>query len=158
MSSPQPKLEAASRLDANTVRHFVVYLIIGAVVFVIDAGSFQLLVLARLVLPAAATASYLAGVLVHFTLNRWLNFRNFERGLHAQARTYAAIVFFQYLLTLAIIEGGVHLVNLSPLAAKIIAVAVNIPIGFIAHRYVTFAGGIVARFRSLRGEHRPHRT
>lgn len=129
-------------------RQFCIYLTIGAVVFAIDVGTFQLTVNAHLLLPIGATLSYLIAVATHFTLNRWLNFRNFERDVYAQARTYAAIVFIQYILTLAIIEAGVHLINLSPLAAKIVAIAVNIPVGFIAHRNLTFAGGIGARYQA----------
>jgi putative flippase GtrA len=144
--------------DAAARRQLAIYLTIGIVVFAIDTGSFQLLVLAHLLLPVAATLSDIVAVSTHFTLNRWLNFRNFDRGVQAQARTYAAIVFLQYLLTLLIIEGAVHLANASPLVAKIIAIAVNIPVGFLAHRNLTFAGGIAAGLRSFREGRRSSRA
>lgn len=130
--------------------HFLKYLAIGGFVFVIDAGTFQILVWRHVPLPVGATIAYGAALVTHFSLNRWLNFRNFERTVQAQATTYATIVFFQWLITLGTIE-AVVLLGFLPFVGKVVAVLVNIPIGFLAHRHVTFGSGlrsIRARLRS----------
>lgn len=131
-----------------TLLQFGRYILIGALVFVIDTGSFAFEIKHHAALFLATTLSYVLGVISHFTLNRLVNFRNFDRTWQEQARTYGAIVFCQYLLTLAIVTGGVAL-GLQPLAAKIVAIAANIPVGFLAHRYLTFGPGIIAVARGV---------
>jgi putative flippase GtrA len=133
----------------RSARLFLAYISIGGFVFCVDAGLFQFLVWQHVVLALAATAAYAVGVATHFTLNRFLNFRAFERAIHNQARTYSIIVFFQCLITLAVIEAVVAL-GFLPFIAKVVAVAVNIPIGFMAHRYITFGGGLRVVFARLR--------
>lgn len=131
------------------LRHFAIYLTIGSLVFALDAGSFVALMHAHVTLAPAATFSYLIGLCAHFTLNRMVNFRNFERSLQGQFRTYVVVVTFCYLITMVTIEGGVRLFHLTPFAAKVLAVVINIPTGFLAHRYLTFSGGIRAALERL---------
>ena len=131
----------------RTFRQLVVYLAIGGIVFCIDIGTFQLVFASSSNAVLAATVAFALAVCVHFMLNRSFNFRNFERAIHEQARTYAIIAALSWLLTLLIIEIGMHL-GLAALAAKIIAVVVNIPAGFFAHRYLTFGSGIAATIRA----------
>jgi putative flippase GtrA len=133
------------------LHHVAIYGAIGSFVFVLDTGSFQLLMNARFTLAVAATLAYIFGVCAHFTLNRTLNFRNFERSLHGQMGTYLVVVACCYCISLGVIEAGFRLFHLAPLVAKIVSVAVNIPIGYVGHRYLTFSGGIraaIGRFRS----------
>jgi putative flippase GtrA len=118
------------------------YLAIGGFVFCVDAGSFQLLMVAGVPLAVTTTLSYAIGVCTHFTLNRQLNFRNFERSALSQLRTYLVIVFVSYLLTLLIIEVLFRLFAVPPLAGKIAAIVFNIPFGFVCHRYLTFGNGL----------------
>ncbi len=135
----------------NAFAQFARYVIIGSTVFCIDVGSFQLMVQSRTFLWIAVIVSYLLGVGVHFSLNRYWNFRAFERTFVQQARTYVIIAAGQLLTTLAIVEAGVHVANLSPLDAKVLAVFINVPLFFMAHRSMTFGPGIRGR---LRGENR----
>jgi len=123
------------------------YLAIGGFVFCIDAGLFQLLMLAGVPLAVTTTVSYAIGVCVHFVLNRQLNFRNFERSALSQLRTYLVVVFASYLLTLLIIEVLFRLFAVPPLAGKIAAIVINIPFGFVCHRYLTFGNGLGHAFR-----------
>lgn len=132
------------------------YLAIGGIVFVIDVGSFRLLIVAGVFLAIATTLSFTLAVCVHFTLNKYLNFRVHDRSVQAQASTYVVVAAVAWLVTLAIVEIGVRLGGLPPLASKLVAVAVNIPVGFFGHRYLTFGPGIVRTLqRALaRGENR----
>jgi putative flippase GtrA len=95
----------------------------------------------------AASVAYVLGVSTHFTLNRYLNFRNFERAIHAQARTFTVIVLLSWALTIGIIMLGTHL-GCGAIVAKVIAVIVNLPAGYIAHRYLTFGKGMRAAIRA----------
>ena len=120
------------------------YVFIGGIVFCIDIGSFQVFIRSGLSTPLATSIAYLLGVSTHFTLNKFFNFRNFERSTLRQLRTYLIVVLFCWLITLAIIEIGTHKLGFTPLLAKMIAVTLNIPIGFVCHRFLTFGGGIGA--------------
>ena len=137
------------RNDRRTQLLFGRYLLIGGFVFCLDIGSFQALIKAGTFRPLATTLSYLLAIATHFTLNRFLNFRRFERSVVQQGGTYLVIAGFSLLLSIAIVEAGVRLLGLPSLAAKIIAVAVNVPVGFLGHRYLTFGAGIGVVVRRL---------
>lgn len=128
---------------------FARYLVIGSTVFLIDIGSFQLLVRLGALLAVATALSYMVGISSHFALNRYLNFRTFERSLGLQARTYFVIALAQLPVAIAIVEAGVHFGRLAPLEAKVVAVVMNVPLSFVAHKYLTFGGGIRKTFREL---------
>ena len=135
--------------DPVVRRQFATYLVIGGTVFCIDVSTFAFCVAHRVILPAASTIAYFTGTTTHFLLNRYANFRRFDRAIHDQARTFAFIIFVQWLITLALISvlvaHGVY-----PTVARIIAIAVNLPLGFIANRYLTFGVGIVPRMLRYR--------
>lgn len=128
---------------------FVRYLIIGATVFAIDVGSFQALLRIGVLLSFATALSYVVGISTHFTLNRYWNFRAFERSLGGQARTYFVIALSQLPLTIAIVEAGVHFARLTPIEAKVVAIAINVPLSFAAHKYLTFGPGIRSTWKDL---------
>ena len=129
---------------------FARYLAIGAFVFCVDAGSFQVFVRAGLLLPIATSTSFLLATVTHFTLNRFLNFRNFERTVAQQARTYVIVAAVALLIQNAAVLIGVYTFHLVPLFAKIIGIAINVPIGFLGHRYLTFGDGIIGTLRRYR--------
>jgi putative flippase GtrA len=125
------------------------YVSIGAIVFVVDVGLFRLLVGTGVFLAIAATISFGIAICVHFTFNKYVNFRAHDRPVGEQAGTYALVAFVCWLVTLAVIESGVRLFGLTPLAAKLVAVAVNLPVGFLGHRYLTFGPGIAHAIRRI---------
>ncbi|HTX59255.1 MAG TPA: GtrA family protein [Verrucomicrobiae bacterium] len=126
------------------------YLTIGGLVFVVDIGAFTLFLRLHWWLPAGTATAYALGVIAHFTLNKYVNFRAHDRSVHSQAVTYGAVVGFCLLTTLAIVSGAVAL-GLPPLAGKLLAVAANVPIGFLGHRHLTFGRGILASLRAFAG-------
>jgi putative flippase GtrA len=125
------------------------YLTIGGFVFCVDVGTFALLLRLHWWLPLVTTAAFALGVLAHFSLNKYLNFRAHDRPLHSQAFTYGIVVLISWLSTLAIVSVAVSL-GAPPLAGKVIAVVLNVPLGFLGHRYLSFGRGIAATLRSLR--------
>jgi len=135
--------------DRLVQRQFATYLVIGGTVFCIDVSTFTLCVGHHMFLPLASTTAFFTGTTTHFLLNRYANFRRFDRAIHDQARTFAFIIFVQWLITLALISALVaH--GVYPTLARIAAIAVNLPLGFIANRYLTFGVGIVPRVLRLR--------
>jgi putative flippase GtrA len=122
------------------------YLTIGGIVFCIDVGSFAALLRAGVPLLVTTTISYGLGISSHFTLNKYANFRAHDRPVHSQAVTYGIVAFVCWLTTLGIVKGAVVL-GAPPLAGKLIAIACNLPLGFLGHRYFTFGRGIVATLR-----------
>lgn len=125
------------------------YLAIGGLVFIIDVGLFWALTRAGVYLAVATTIAYATAATTHFTLNKYANFRTHDRPVHKQAGTYAAVAFVCWLVTLTVIEAGVRVFGLAPLAAKIVAVAVNVPAGFIGHRTFTFGPGLLSALRRI---------
>lgn len=135
--------------DRTSQTLFATYLAIGGGTFVVYLTVFSILQSHGIPLPVASSIAYFTTPPVHFILNRYFNFRRFDRSLHDQARTYLVVIAVQWLVTLAIVDvlsaHGVH-----PTIAAILAVAVNVPCGFLANRYLTFGVGIVPRLLRLR--------
>jgi putative flippase GtrA len=117
------------------------YLVIGSVATAVDIGTFAGLLRLHWPLLAAITAAYACAVGLHFSFNKYLNFRSHSRPLHSQGAIYAAVALFCWLVTAAIVTTAAYL-GIAPLIGKCIAVGVNIPLGFIGHRTFTFGRGI----------------
>jgi putative flippase GtrA len=130
------------------VPYLLRFLAIGTFVAGVEIGTLDLLLHLGCTLFIATTLSYLVAVTCHFTLNKYVNFRDFRRSSLAQLRTYATVVTFQYLLQLLVVEVGVHS-GLRADVSKAIGIVINIPVGFICHRYLTFGHGIFATLRRL---------
>ncbi len=125
------------------------YIGIGGLVFVLNVGTFQLLILAQVYRPLATTIAYVLGVACHFILNKFFNFRNFERSIAHQLKNYVVVVIFCWLVTVLVIEVCVRRLGLAPWLAQLVAVAVNIPTGFLGNYYLTFGGGVKPLLRKL---------
>jgi len=149
------KLAARFYEDRSMPFQLARYLSIGGLVFCVDIGTFTGLLRSGWPLLVATTVAYGLGITTHFTLNKFINFRVHDRPVHHQASTYGAVAFLCWLTTLGIVRGAVAL-GAPPLAGKLVAVGVNVPFGFLGHRYLTFGGGIRATVRRLlaRGQNR----
>lgn len=124
------------------------YLSIGGLVTCVDIGTFALLLGLHWPLLAVITVSYAIGVTTHFSLNKYVNFRAHNRPIHHQAVTYGIVALTCWITTTAIVQGAVRL-GAPPLIGKLLAIAFNLPIGFLGHRHLTFGGGIAAALRQL---------
>ena len=134
--------------DRSTRRHFTIYVAIGTFVLIVYLGLFQFLEAHHVALSLASTIAYAVATATHFSLNRYTNFRRFDRAIHDQARTFIAVIFGQWIITLVIVNLLVFR-GVSPTIASVVAVVVNFPLGFIANRYLTFGVGIVPRVLSI---------
>jgi putative flippase GtrA len=140
--------------DRHAQIQFVTYASIGGFVQVVDIGVFRTLLSARAVPELAATVAGAIAMVVHFGLNKYVNFRNHDRPVYKQAGTYLAVGCLWWVVTLTIIASLTRLFGVPPLYAKLVAVAVNFPVGYLAHRYLTFGKGITATYRAWRDQRR----
>jgi putative flippase GtrA len=125
------------------------YAAIGGIAFIIYFGLFNTMERYHVNLTIASSIAYFTSTATHFLLNRYANFRQFDRAVHDQARTFITIVVAQWLVTVAL----VHILTsrgVLPIIAILVPVIVNLPIGFIANRYLTFGVGIVPRVNAMR--------
>jgi putative flippase GtrA len=137
------------RADRRTQLLLARYLAIGGFVFCINYAVLRGLLHAHAETRLAAGLAFVASLLVHFTLNRFLNFRNFQRTIVQQAGTYAAVAAICGLVQITVVPLGLRL-GLSQLFALALAVGLNVPIGFLGHRYLTFGHGIAGTIRRMR--------
>lgn len=121
---------------------FIVYISIGFFVMLIDLGLFRLFLIQNLYRPIAASIAYLTAITVHFFLNKFFNFKNFDRSTFKQMQTYAIVAAFCWLATVSVIEIGVRVFGLGEMFSKFVAILVNIPLSYLGHRYFTFSSGI----------------
>ena len=138
------------RNDRRTQLLLIRYVAIGGFVFCVDVATFQALLRAGWILPAATSLSFTLAIATHFTLNRFLNFRNFERTIVQQLGTYLIVAAVALLIQNGAVLSGVYLLGWPPLLAKIAGIAINVPLGFLGHRYLTFGHGIAGTLRRRR--------
>jgi len=143
---------AACRRSARAVcaaglqRAFVAYVIIGVLTQIVDLASFSLLAWHRVPVELASTFSISVATAIHFTLNKYANFRNYDRHVGAQLRTYLALGAVSLCLQIAIVSFLTRFLHLSPLLAKVVTNGSNFPLNYLAHRYLTFGAGIRQSF------------
>ena len=125
-----------------TLRQFVVYVLIGVAVTGLDFGLLALLLYAGLYRPLSVSIAFLTACTAQFFLNKYCNFRNFDRTTSAQAGTYVALTVTFWLATVLWIEIMVRAFELPPLLAKLSFIPVNVVGGFLSVRYLAFGKGI----------------
>lgn len=149
LATKQVLIKLPQREALKTLPLLFRYIGIGSLVFILYVGIFQLLIMAQVYRPLATTSAYVLSVSTHFFLNKFLNFRNFERSIAHQLKSYVVVVIFCWLVTVLVIEACVRGLGLAPWLAQLVAVAVNIPTGFLGNYYLIFGGGIKALLRML---------
>jgi putative flippase GtrA len=137
-------------LDLRTRRQLWRYAAIGAFCVTIDVAAFRSLSDAGWMPELAAVVGGAVSMAVHFALNKYVNFRSHDRSLGAQLGTYCAVTSVWWVVTLGVVALLTRGLGVPPVAAKLVAVAVNFPLGFIAQRSLTFGPGIAAMLRRLR--------
>ena len=145
-----------ARSDRGWQYQLLRYCTIGGLVFLVDIGLYAALLRTALPLWAAVTIAYCVAVCIHFALNKYWNFRKHDRPIQDQASTHVFVVGFCLLTTIAVVGTLVTYLGVNPLVAKVVAVAVNVPIGFLGVRYLTFGRGIVGTVREIRTRRAPH--
>ncbi len=91
--------------------------------------------------------SYTVAVSAQFVLNKYCNFRAFDRTVVQQARTYVVITAIVYAVSIPIIEITVRFLHLGAMVGLLFTVPICLPIGYLGNRYLTFGPGILGRIR-----------
>jgi len=125
---------------------FLAYVMIGVLTQIVDLAIFSLLAWHRVPVELASTFSISLATILHFTLNKYANFRNYDRHVGAQLRTYLALAAISLCLQISMVSFFTRFLHLSPLIAKIITNGSNFPLNYLAHRYLTFGAGIRQSF------------
>jgi putative flippase GtrA len=140
MYAPRSPLDATAR----TFLGYVAIGIAGVTLYVALLWAFGRLHVAPFY---AFTLSYVLAVTAQFFMNKYWNFRAFDRTIHQQARTYVVVTAFNYLIMIAVEEFGLIVMHLSPIAAYGLSIPIVLPFGYLAQRFLTFGPGIFAFFR-----------
>ena len=128
MPEPMPKRPAHRR-------QFAVFVAGGLLCAALDVGLMQVLLRAGAGASAAATAGFLAGLLLNYAFHSRVTF---DAGASAAGfKRYLCVVGMNYLLTLGCVSFGAHLLGM-PLAGKLVSlplVAVN---GYLLSKHWIF--------------------
>lgn len=116
-------------------RQFLVYLGGGVLSALADIGLMQLLLGAGLPLVLATSAGFAAGLLVNYAFHARITFG--QLAGRASFLRYLCVVAANYLLTLALVGAGQHLLG-SPLAGKLLSLPLVALNGFLLGKFWIF--------------------
>ncbi len=125
----------------SNAEYFARYATIGAIAVAADVTCFQALVMQRVFLPVTTTIAFACGVLVHFTLNKLWTFRVSGAPHAFQIAAYLTVLSASFIVTQLVVETLVLGFHVVPIGARVVAIFVQLPIGFFGHRYITFRDG-----------------
>jgi putative flippase GtrA len=125
-------------LSRETLRTFLMYVFIGIFGVLLYMALLWCFLRAGVPPIPAFTLSYVIAVSVTFVLNRYLNFKSFERAIHKQAGVYVVITVLNYVIMIAVEAIGIGPLRLSPMLAYMLSIPVNLPVAYLAHRFLTF--------------------
>ena len=118
---------------------FVGFVAAGGTATVINYALFVLLYWAGMNYLIASTLGYVSGIVVSFTINRYLVFRDSEKQPRQFLR-YTAIYLVALVAQLGLLELGVRL-GLDPLVANAIALVIVVIANFFVIRRFVFSRG-----------------
>jgi putative flippase GtrA len=121
--------------------YLVRYVSVGAAVVFVDLVSFQSLVIAHVWLPLTTTVAFALATLTHFSLNKLWTFRVRGKPHAYQLGAYVAVLSASFVITQTVVLVSVEVLRLAPLAGKVAALFVQLPVSFFGHRYFTFRHG-----------------
>ncbi|HEX7705719.1 MAG TPA: GtrA family protein [Thermoanaerobaculia bacterium] len=93
-----------------------------------------LVLLNVLAYPAAYTVSYVAGIVIAYTLNTLFVFRSSHQW--TKLGLFSLIYVGQYLLGLALLSFYVQVVGLSARVAPLLVLMITIPVAFVLNRWI----------------------
>lgn len=119
-------------------RTFVLYIGVGVLSLLVDAGTLWLLYEhAGAALWVAASAGFWLSFAVNFSANKYLTF-SARTGGRGQLVRYSLLVVLNYLANLGIVTGLVAL-GFDAVLSKIVAVAALTSVNFFAYRHWVFS-------------------
>jgi len=126
------------------LRWFLAYAVIGATGVGVFIGAAALLLRLGCNPLLATAAGMLLGASLQFALNRQLNFRAIHQPVARQALSFATVLAFNIIATLAIVTVALRTLHASPFAADLLSVPITFPLAYIINRHLTFGPGMNA--------------
>ncbi len=133
--------------SSNSLALFVNYILIGIAGEAILFSLFWALLVVGVNRVVALGLSYTIAVSAQFVLNKYCNFRAFDRTVVQQAGTYVVIAALVYAVSIPIIEFSVRILHLGAMVGLLFTVPICLPIGYLGNRYLTFGPGILRSIR-----------
>lgn len=130
----RPMIGSPESLD-----YFLRYAAIGAFVVGIDLLVLRSALALAVPRAFAVCLGLLASNCAEFSLNRWCNFRAFDRAVHEQFGKFALTAACTWTATLVGVEAYMRIFHFPALIAKVFTIPLTLPISFLASRYVIFA-------------------
>ena len=131
--------------NKKTVDQLIRYLLIGALTAMVDFAVLYFLgvYLSCNVIFAAAIA-FLTALIVHFSMNKYYNFKNFDRTSITQLRTYTVVTMLNFTSTIFFMHVFINFTGITIIPAKVLTALINTSWGFPAQKFLTFGIGIRA--------------
>ena len=115
----------------------ILFIVIGAFIAVLDTFMIWFFVnMLFLNLSIAVSVAYFIAILIHFTLNNWLTFRESNVELAQKILGYLVVTFVNYLITLGVIYFTIYFIINQIVIAKILAIMVTFLTGFLGMRFL----------------------
>lgn len=135
------------------VRKFLVYVAIGIPVFAADALTMLGMLNLDVRREYAVVAGFFVGMVVQFSLNRWLNFRAFHKSVHQQIPAYLLVTGVNLVGTVAIVDASVIALHATAFVGKICSLGFTLPFSYWGHSRVTFRSDDNAGLQAARRWH-----
>lgn len=137
------KISRKFSIDLLTAKQFIKYVLIGGTVAVIEMTVFILFTWSnKFSMEICFSISFIIATLFHFLLNKYWNFKSFERPVYFQLRTYAITVGISYTYNFIIMQVLVNFLGMPSILAKLLATASLVLWSFAMQKYITFQKGI----------------
>jgi len=142
MTSLAERIEGCTLFTVLSREKIIGFFLIGVFSTLIDVGLLYFFTTGLGIwYIAAATASYLCGMVVSFFFNKYLNFHDPGRNYFWQFFSFALISLISPGLTLAILSLAVEVFSLNYLIGKAIAVVVAFAWNYVGQSRMTFHVG-----------------
>jgi putative flippase GtrA len=129
--------------SADSLALLLGYIWIGIAGQIMLFGLFWLMLSLHVERIVALTLSQGTAIAAQFFLNKYFNFRAFDRTIAHQAGTYVVVTALTYIVSVVIVELSVRIFGLNALVGLLLTVPICLPIGYLGNRYLTFGPGIV---------------
>ncbi len=134
----------------ETAFQFARYVMIGTTCAAVDIGIFTFIVTMSGTVTAqvATTISWIFATIVHFMLNKYLNFKSYSRPVTSQLATYSISAMMSYLFMMGCITLFVDILSFNEIFSKVLSSALNLLWSFPVQKFLTFGEGIIATIKS----------
>jgi putative flippase GtrA len=121
-------------------RLFALYIVFAGIATIVDFAVLTLLVeKAGMHYLTSAAISYLCGMTINFSLNKFFNFRNKSTRVAHQFGLFAFVALIGLALNQIILYLMVDILGIYYLTGKVVSVAVVMFWSFIGHKKITFS-------------------